>query len=454
MTVVRLESGKLPALDGHEETTVDGRSVAFEPILRGSTVLVAGTGGMKTVRMLNFLQRAVVPELEARVVGCTSLRGGYTNADLPFVFITSRINLAHKIEADLTERGIGVHNYKNKPSEVKMDEWLNYPWVIISIEQLEKLESWVSTYKDGNVVFDEVVTGASSIVNGVTVNHPQSTLRTLRKLVDVSSHFIVMDADFDADGKGKTLLEGVAGKKPVLFVQTTMPSLKTTVMYGYSRIPEHKAAFEERLELSCLTSDKNRRDGAAPNRTYIGEDWPSDVNKRCEQLRGWGVSVKGLHGKQGAGVRKEALKDLDAFVEDADAFVVTSVAGIGTDQNCKYRAGFLRLKSGDHAPGPRSAAQKIGRLNRNSDNPLDTFTAPDGTVYDGGVVYVLLPGLPPSLGSDIQGTAQRANFMACAARWTSATVQYPRFIRTPSATLRTTTEPTSSSPYIILCTDM
>ena len=166
------------------------------------------------------------------------------------------------------------------------------------------------------------------------------------------------------------------------------------------------------------------------------------------------MSVKGLHGKQGAGVRKEALKDLDAFVEDADAFVVTSVAGIGTDQNCKYRAGFLRLKSGDHAPGPRSAAQKIGRLNRNSDNPLDTFTAPDGTVYDGGVVYVLLPGLPPSLGSDIQGTAQRANFMACAARWTSATVQYPRFIRTPSATLRTTTEPTSSSPYIILCTDM
>ena len=110
--------------------------------------------------------------------------------------------------------------------------------------------------------------------------------------------------------------------------------------------------------------------------------------------------MKGLHGKQGAGVRKEALKDLDAFVEDTDAFVVTSVAGIGTDQNCKYRAGFLRLKSGDHAPGPRSAAQKIGRLNRNSDNPLDTFTAPDGTVYDGGVVYVLLPGLPPSLGSD------------------------------------------------------
>ena len=118
---------------------------------------------MKTVRMLDFLQRAVVPELEARVVWRTSprsLRDGYTNADLPFVLITSRINLAHKIEADLTKRGIGVHNYKNKPSEVKMEEWLNHPWVIISIEQLEKLESWVSTYQDGTVVFDEVVTGA------------------------------------------------------------------------------------------------------------------------------------------------------------------------------------------------------------------------------------------------------------------------------------------------------
>ena len=57
--------------------------------------------------------------------------------------------------------------------------------------------------------------------------------------------------------------------------------------------------------------------------------------------------MKGLHGKMGEAVRKDALKDLDAYVEDADAFVVTSVAGIGTDQDRKYRAGFLRLRSGD-----------------------------------------------------------------------------------------------------------
>ena len=74
-------------------------------------------------------------------------------------------------------------------------------------------------YKDGIVVFDEVVTGASSLVNGVTVHRPKATLRTLRKLVDASSFFIAMDADFDANGKGKALLEGVAKKKRVLHVE-------------------------------------------------------------------------------------------------------------------------------------------------------------------------------------------------------------------------------------------
>ena len=257
-------------------------------------------------------------------------------------------------------------------------------------------------YKDGIVIIDEVVTGASSLVNGVTVHRPMATLRTLRKLVDASSYFIAMDADFDANSKGKALVKGVAKKKPVLHVQTTLPSLKTTVVYGYAGITEQNVAYEERLELSCLTSAEKRRNGTAleGNRTYVGEDWPSDVNKRCEQLRGWRVPVKGLHGKMGGAVRKGALKDLDAFVEDVDAFVVTSVAGIGTDQKCKYSAGFKRVRSGDHASGTRSAGQTAGRLNRNSNNPLDSITAPDGTVYAGGAFYVLLPGLPPNLNSD------------------------------------------------------
>ena len=410
VTNVRLVSAKLPALDGHEETDVDGHTVPFAPLLGGSTVLVAQTGGMKTVRTLGFLQEPVVPELEARVEWhCDApIRtfpdgsSGHINADLPFVFVTARINLAHKLEADLAKRDLHLHNYKNKPNDVTMEAWIKHPWVIISIEQLEKLEPWLSMYKDGIVIFDEFVTGASSLVNGVTVHRPKATLRTLRKLVDASSYFIAMDADFDADGKGKALLKGVAKKKRVLHVQTTLPSLKTTIVYGYAGIKELNVAYEERLELSCLTSAEDRRNGTAPegNRTYVGEDWPSDVNTRCEQLREWRVPVKGLHGKMGGAVRKGALKDLDAFVEDADAFVVSSVAGIGTDQDCKYSAGFLRLKSGDHAPGPRSAAQKAGRLNRNSDNTLDPVTAPDGTVYAGGAVYVLLPGLPPSLDSD------------------------------------------------------
>ena len=236
VTNVRLALAKLPALDGHEETAVDGHTVPFAPLLGGSTVLVAQTGGMKTVRTLNFLQEPVVPELEARVEWhCDApIRtfsdgsSGHINADLPFAFATPRINLAHKLEADLATRKIEVHNYKNKPKEVTMQAWINHSRVIISIEQLEKLESWISMYKDGIVIIDEVVTGASSLVNGVTVHRPKATFRTLRKLVGLSSYFIAMDADFDANSKGKALLKGVAKKKPVLHVQTTLPSLKTT----------------------------------------------------------------------------------------------------------------------------------------------------------------------------------------------------------------------------------
>ena len=45
-----------------------------------------------------------------------------------------------------------------------------------------------------------------------TTGRRSLAVSTLRKLVDVSSHFLAMDADFDADGKGKTLLKGVAEK--------------------------------------------------------------------------------------------------------------------------------------------------------------------------------------------------------------------------------------------------
>ena len=72
VTNVRLALAKLPALDGHEETDVNRRKVPFAPLLGGTTVLVAQTGGMKTVRTLDFfstleLLEPVVPELEARV---------------------------------------------------------------------------------------------------------------------------------------------------------------------------------------------------------------------------------------------------------------------------------------------------------------------------------------------------------------------------------------------------
>jgi hypothetical protein len=128
VTHLRLKSAQLPPLDGHEETTVDGQQVRFEPIIGGVVVLVAGTGGMKTVRTLDFMLRATERQLAHL---------GQINAELPFVFVTSRINLAHKFEADLKGRGIDVHNYKNCPSGTSVGEWIEHPYVIISIEQVE-----------------------------------------------------------------------------------------------------------------------------------------------------------------------------------------------------------------------------------------------------------------------------------------------------------------------------
>lgn len=394
VTNVRLASAQLPPLDGHAVRATDGATVRFEPLLGGTTVLVSGTGGMKTVRTLEWMLTATVERLAAL--------GKKLNAELPLAFVTARINLAQKLEADLQRRGIDVRNYKSCPKGTSMEEWLNYPRVIISVEQVDKLEAWIDTYQNGVVVIDEAVTAASSLVNGATVRHPERTLRTLRKLAEASSYLVLMDADFDADGKGKALLVGLARTRPVLYVQTTRPSLPTTLLLFYEGVPEDKVAWTERMELSCRQSAAERRGGAAPegNRTYIGVDWPSDVNRTCQKLRQWGVPGKGLHGKHGGGVRKAALADLDAFVRDADAFAVTSVAGIATDQNCKYRAGCVRLRSGDCAPGPRAALQKLGRLNRNAGAPLDPFTAPDGAVYPGGAIFVLLPGLPPDVKSD------------------------------------------------------
>ena len=103
VTVVQLPSAKLPAFDGHEETAIDGSVVKFEPILFGTTVVVAGTGGMKTVRTLDFLQSPVSGKL-ALESGLNAI----INADLPLVMVSCRINLAQKFERDLEKRGIAV----------------------------------------------------------------------------------------------------------------------------------------------------------------------------------------------------------------------------------------------------------------------------------------------------------------------------------------------------------
>ena len=55
------------------------------------------------------------------------------------------------------------------------------------------LADWIHLYHNLILFMDEFVTSASSIVNGVTVNYPVSTMRTLRELCSTSSHVVVMD---------------------------------------------------------------------------------------------------------------------------------------------------------------------------------------------------------------------------------------------------------------------
>ena len=153
------------------------------------------THALTWVCFFNFLLQPIESQLEKVVSSSVEPRRlldgsrRFINADLPFVFVTARINLAHKLEADLKKCGIHVHNYmKSKPKGVSMEEWIKHPRIIISMEQVDKLESSVATYQHGLLVIDECVTAASSIVNGATVHQPGRAIRTLGKLTDLSSY--------------------------------------------------------------------------------------------------------------------------------------------------------------------------------------------------------------------------------------------------------------------------
>ena len=90
VTHVKIDDSKLPPLDGKDVQDVKGNTVRFEPPLGGATVLVAGTGGMKTRCAYGFVAK---------------------HKNLPMLMITSRINMAHKFEADLKGLEVDVHNY-------------------------------------------------------------------------------------------------------------------------------------------------------------------------------------------------------------------------------------------------------------------------------------------------------------------------------------------------------
>ena len=122
----QLQSAKLPALDGALVQTTAGGQVRLEPLENGTTVISCGMGGMKTVRVLQWL---------------------FEHPDLPIVAVTPRRNLAYKLEADLDRQGLQCRNYLNPQPGHSVTDWCQYKVVIISGEQVTKLLEWKLMYR-------------------------------------------------------------------------------------------------------------------------------------------------------------------------------------------------------------------------------------------------------------------------------------------------------------------
>ena len=102
-------------------------------------------------------------------------------------------NLASKIEADLKRRGIDCHNYLSTPEGMAVKEWCTHPVVIVSGEQVDKLEEWRDMYANGTLLIDEFGTLASSF-GGETIKWPDTTMTVLKDLASAGDHTILMDA--------------------------------------------------------------------------------------------------------------------------------------------------------------------------------------------------------------------------------------------------------------------
>jgi len=422
--VIQLLTPKLAEfrLDVHHPTRVMNVRRALYPPPGGLVAVTSGTGGGKTVQMMKFLLARVHPEVHRKHWPHDPPDKVRYNYELPLVFVTARICLAEKLVLELRAKGVtNMRSYRATVDEGRgldsMEKWLDHPWIIVSMEQVHIAEPNLATYLGCVLVMDEVMTAASSLVNGVTVRTPFATARTLKKLAANASHVLMMDADFDADEKCKVFAQGIMGpERPVLHVQTMDRSLNIVLVIYWGNNKAHRKLFKDQMELSVRESVEARRAGT-PNRTYISLDTPDQVGKMVRKVHNkWRAEVRGLHGKLGEIPKANAMRDLDAYMAPADVMVANSVIGIGMDTGLKFRTAFVEAKGGRTNPNMRSLFQRLARLGRRTEDtpanpatgqpfvaatPLDPFTHP-GTeadprnkLYPDGAIHLMLPGLPP-----------------------------------------------------------
>ena len=141
---IRIKEPRLATFDvTRKQCATDGSTVEFAPLPDGTTVISMGMGGMKTVRLIEFVELM----------------------KLPTVFISARRNLANMLESKL--ESMRVHNYLEVPEGKTVGEWCNHTCVIISTEQVDKLSSCIETYSGGILVIDEVSMMAGRLLEDI-----------------------------------------------------------------------------------------------------------------------------------------------------------------------------------------------------------------------------------------------------------------------------------------------
>ena len=375
VTTIRIEEPQLARFDEtRTQYASDGTEVEFAPLVNGTTVISMGMGGMKTVRLVEFVESKRVAT----------------------VCVSGRRNLAHMFATKLKD----VRNYLDAPEGESVAEWCNHARVVISIEQVDKLLAHIETYRGGILVIDEVCTVADSIRRGgTTVRWPERTIMALRRLSETCKYTILMDADVDYDGKTEAFMRCIAPMRDVRHFQGTCPAMQRTLFVGFRarKSTAHSERFNDWKDL-CLYRARDARRSGKPNRVFYGGSTPKEVVDQIKAAEKLGVHClpTGYHGKMSDKVRKEHFRDPNKAMEPYDLVATSTVMAVGTDLDLKFSHAFFETRRG-HAmselPSNQTVAQLTGRPGRSLERPLDDLVL-GGVKYNSAMFMLMGVGVP------------------------------------------------------------